>query len=244
MKRPMTLVASIIATVFFGIEVFATFIGLVAVADLASSVGASLPGYFYAVMVITLLFVATSLVLNILCIPTWNKSFEIYRKRRGVHISTLVFNFLSVVMVLIGTSEWTFYTVLFILAVVATIALYIVDLCLENKRMARQGYAAQPNYADYNQQGFGYAEQPQQPSNYISKAHAEYFQQPAQNAQPQYQQPAQQVPPQIAIQPTQPNGALEAKLERLNQMKVNGLITEEEFTALKKSYIKEAVDKK
>ncbi len=193
MKRALTLTSAIMGTVFQGILALESIIFFIAMMDLVA--GASGAGTLAIVMIITIAIAVLGLLFNILSIPAWNKAPEVFRKKRGIIITAIVFNLLVVVLSLIGfAGEGTsvsFLSILMLLCLIAASIMYIVDLATEKKKVAELE---------------------------------------AQNA-------TEEVTEETAQASTAT--ALEEKLVKLNQMKEQGIIDEEEYNELKKKYISE-----
>lgn len=138
MKRPLTLTSAILGTVFQGILALESVILFIAMMDLVA--GATGAGTLAIVMIITIAIAVLGLIFNILSIPAWNKAPEVFRKKRGVIITAIVFNLLIVVLSLIGyAGEGTtvnFLSILMLLCLIASSIMFIVDLATEKKRVA------------------------------------------------------------------------------------------------------------
>lgn len=161
MKRGLTLAGGIIGTV-----VNAVMSGLLALAAIAmlgltagiagsgdSAAGAVAGAYAVVlggIMMIMVAFAVTALVLNAVAITAWNGDAAKYRKRRGVVITAIVFNLLLVLYYIYNVAVAganliaIVESVIFILALAATSVFYIVDLCLEKKRLAQAQPTEQP----------------------------------------------------------------------------------------------------
>ena len=194
MKRPLTLTSAILGTVFQGILALESIILFVAMMDLVA--GATGAGTLAIVMIVTIAIAVLGLIFNILSIPAWNKAPEVFRKKRGVIITAIVFNLLIVVLSLIGYAgegaTVNVLSILMLLCLIASSIMYIVDLATEKKRVAELE---------------------------------------AQNATEETEAEAEATVSTAT--------ALEEKLVKLNQMKEQGIIDEEEYNELKKKYISE-----
>lgn len=190
MKRPMTLTGGILGTVMQAIYTCYSLFALTLVIDLiSSSSGATGATTAIVIMLLDLALAVTTLVLNALCITTWNKSPEQYRKKRGLLIATVVFNFIFDILSIISmvmNGQVAVLSVIIIIALIATNVLILVDLGLESKRVAR-----------LSENGV------------------------------------------VSENDPQPVSEVEEKIEKLAHMKEQGLISEEEYEELKKSYINE-----
>ena len=208
MKRPLTLIAAILATVLVGIDFLIELIGFFQIISLLSnpSINASGIGGALALMVIMILIIATCLILNICSIPTWNKDAQGYKKKKGLLIATIVFNFIAMFLYIIsmlGGLSNAFSLILVIIVMISLLAsstLYIVDLARESSKVEKLAKTTEQVSA-------------------------------------QETSPAQKEPAKSNSQP------LETKLEKLNEMKKNGLISTEEYESIKKSYIDETLKK-
>ena len=159
MKRGLTLAGGIIGTV-----VNAGIIALVSImlvpamfvvgaaaggstgsstADAALGAVAGLAGMMLVMMVIaSLAFAIVALILNAVSIGAWHGDAEKYRKRRGTIITAIVFNVF--VMIYGFITFGVVYGALIAVALIAVSVFYIVDLCLENNRIAKAQAAQTP----------------------------------------------------------------------------------------------------
>lgn len=202
MKRPMTLIGGILGTVVQCLLVYEAFTLMVLFGEL---LGSSTDDSVVMVMAITILLLGTSvvaLIFNAVAIAAWAKPANLYKKNRGYIITAVVLNFIIVVLSLIGFSSngaITSVAGLEILALIAAGVLFIVDLSIEGKRVAK-------------------LEQPAQEIEGVQDVEIQGA--------------------TINVQPTNMT-ALEEKIKKLNQMKENGLLDEDEYNELKKKYIRE-----
>lgn len=132
MKRPLTLTSSILATVFLAFSFIFEIIYLIEIISAPYIANVTKISIIIVILIITL-FVA--LLLNIFIIPIWNKSEELFLKRKSTIIATIVFNFICILIYLIFlilfVNNVTFYVVFMILTIFALIAsnvLYIIDI--------------------------------------------------------------------------------------------------------------------
>ena len=136
-KRPMTLVASIIATVFLSIAFIVDIISIALLSDLAREAGTTIPSTIITGLIIGMSLILVALLLNILNIRVWNYTAEKFRKNIGIYITAIVFvlfiAFLA--MISLSNSDSIVWTIFYMIAMLASGTLYIVDLCLENKRV-------------------------------------------------------------------------------------------------------------
>lgn len=142
MKRVMTLVAGLLGLVFDAIFSVFMIIGLVAVMDMLGGEKGSATFAIIAILEIALGVV--SLILNAVSISAFACSAEKYRKKRGLIITTIVFNFLLALLLLLTVfTSASLVTVLVLIASIVAVVLYIVDLCLEGKRVAKAQQTAE-----------------------------------------------------------------------------------------------------
>ena len=136
-KRSMTLVASIIATVFLSIDFIVEIISIAILSDLAREAGTTIPSTIIAAFVIAMAFIVITLIFNILNIRAWIYTAEKFRKNIGIYITALVFVLFIALLSIISLieSDSIVWTIVYMVAMVASGTLYIVDLCLENKRV-------------------------------------------------------------------------------------------------------------
>lgn len=136
-KRPMTLVASIIATVFLSIAFIVDIISIALLSDLAREAGTTIPSTIITGLIIGMSLILVALLLNILNIRVWNYTAEKFKKNKGIYITAIVFvlfiAFLA--MISLSNSDSIVWTIFYMIAMLASGTLYIVDLCLENKRV-------------------------------------------------------------------------------------------------------------
>lgn len=144
MKRVNSLVAAILGTVVHSVQVLINLYSLILVFSLIPSVGNSNAGVVAYVVLTTLLLMAVFVVALVLTLVTFryvNKTPELYAKKRATTIATIVFDFLVVILLLaFGISSSipsTVINVISALIVLASAVLYIVDLCLEKKRVEK-----------------------------------------------------------------------------------------------------------
>lgn len=136
MKRVMTLVGGIIGVVFDAIYSVIMLIGIAAILDLLA--GAEGSALFAVIGILETVLGIVTLILNAVTIGAYNCAHEKYAKKRGLIITAVVFNFLLALLLIISlASAVTLITILVMLASIATGVLLIVDLCLENKRVAK-----------------------------------------------------------------------------------------------------------
>lgn len=193
MKRPLTLTSAILGTVFQGILSLSSVILFIELIDYLE--GSALT----FVLLLTIAIAVLGLIFNILSIPAWNKTPEVFRKKRGFIITAVVFNLVVVVLSLIGyaggEARVNILSILMLIGLTTASVMFIVDMAIEGKRAAK--------FAQQNQ-------------------------------------PAEEVAAQaVATQAGSAPSSLEEKLVKLNQMKEQGIIDEQEYNELKKKYISE-----
>ena len=144
MRRVNSLVATIMGTVVHSVQVLIYLYSLILAFSLIPSLGSD-NGPLIAYTVLTVfLFLAVfivALVLTLLTFKYVNGSPELYAKKRATTIATIVFDLLVVILLLaFGISSSipsTVINVLSALIILASAVLYIVDLCLEKKRVEK-----------------------------------------------------------------------------------------------------------
>ena len=198
MKRPMTLVSGILGLVSHVMNLVFTFMNIALVfaliADLEYNPEAT--GAFIAALILVVISLTISIVVfvfSILALTTWNKAPEVYKSKKSKIIVAIVFAFLGIVASYLVSNM--IVAILTTLMFIAAAVLAIVDLCLENKRLAAAGVTAE-------------------------------------NA-------TEEAAPAVEAAPATKADDIEAKIEKLNDMKANGLINDEEYEELKKKYIRE-----
>ena len=195
MKRALTLTGAILGLVggaFLSIVYIITLIGVIELMSYGYAAGGSL-----ILSLILVLISVLALVFSAVCIAPWNKSAEDYKKKKGMIITAVVFNFIStlatLIMLIAGSSGWVVVVmILGMLLAIASAVLLLVDICREGGKVSKQETTTQVNGTVA--------------SNDSKLVAAETF---------------------------------EKKLAKLNAMKEHGIITEEEYSEIKKSYVKE-----
>ena len=149
MKRNLSLIAIIMATVVFGIQLILNTMDFVVIisalsaysGDFTSVEMASL-GMVLALYIFLLAFIVVAFILTILMFKYVNASPEEYAKKKGTTIAAIVFNFLVMILLVIsfiGASNvgtLIFSIICFIALVVATVMI-IVDLATEKKKVEK-----------------------------------------------------------------------------------------------------------
>ena len=137
MKRPMTLIAFILSTVFLGIDTILELISIPTLIQIINSGYASAMGGIIALTIILLAFIILALVFNAICIAKWNKSVGAFAGTKGFIITTIVFNFIIVGLILISwivNGAIAPMPIIILLVLIATNVLVLIDL---NKEKAR-----------------------------------------------------------------------------------------------------------
>lgn len=144
MRRPITLVGFILGTVMHSVYTIAELFVVALIIDLVVSAGATTSTFMALILLITLALSIISLVFNAIAISAWNKKPEAYKKKRGIIITAIVFNFIVVLLLIIGMTGKTVgvFDIIFMISLIATNVLAIVDLAREkgkvNKIQAQQ----------------------------------------------------------------------------------------------------------
>ena len=139
MKRPMTLTGTILGTVMQALYTVISLIALTFVIDMGSmSEGTMVMSSAIILLVLNLIFAVASVILNAISISSWNKSPEVFKKRKGLLITTIVFNFIFVFFTIITliTGEVSGLNIIIVLTIIAANVLIIVDLGLEGRKTA------------------------------------------------------------------------------------------------------------
>ena len=138
MKRPMTLVAFILSTVFLGIDTILELVSIPALIQVINSGYGSAMGGVIAITIILLAFIILALIFNAICIPKWNKSVGAFAGTKGFIITTIVFNFIIVGLILISliiTGAIVPMSIIILLVLTATNVLVLIDLNMEKARV-------------------------------------------------------------------------------------------------------------
>lgn len=138
MKRVMTLVGFIISTVLLGIYSLIQLIGIAAIIDALSAVGAEGSATLAIVLIITIALCVLALVFNAIAITAWKKDAAGYKKKKGMVITAIVFNFILILFLIIGMASGVVgvLDILLLIALIAANVLAFVDMGLEKKRVA------------------------------------------------------------------------------------------------------------
>ena len=130
MKRPMTLTGAILGTVVNAVLTVLMAIALVAILDFAG--GAEGIATVMIVGILELAVFVVALVMNIIAITAWAKDAAGFKKKRGILITAVVFNFIGAIIAFITASV---AYILMALVLIAAAVLFIVDVALEGKRV-------------------------------------------------------------------------------------------------------------
>lgn len=233
MKRPLTLSGAIIGTVANAVLT----IVFIYNAAICLSYGAELTSVGILCLV-ECLFSLTALVLDIFSILAWNKDFNGYKKRKGIIITSVVFDFLPTLYLILN---FIVVNLIFALALIAANVLKIIDLARENKNNPAL-VNKNPQVNTVNQQ-----------QTSVQQTRPQPVQQQVRPAQPVHQnqvqpRPVQQIQQVQQIEKPKSDSekkfdALEKRLEKLYSMKEKGIVSEEEYAMLKNEIIKDSLGK-
>lgn len=147
MKRVFSLVAGI--TGVFA-SVIAIVLSLINAFDL-QSVLSSLNGFgvsvdttgYYVLLVAIMLFGVVTLILNAVCINSFNCDVDKFKKKTKSIITAIVFDFITLVLMLVlvivlQSTVNTAIGIILMLIYLTSGAFFVVDLCLEDNRIAKQ----------------------------------------------------------------------------------------------------------
>lgn len=148
MKRTKSLVGSILGTVANAIQTAWNVYGVMAMIIILSAVtepeAQGLIVVMCLFMVLIVLVLITALVLSCVTFKYINGSHELWTKRKGVTITTIVFNFLVIGLLLVSLFLSTEVSALSIVFNVITMAmliaanvLYIIDLATEERKVKK-----------------------------------------------------------------------------------------------------------
>lgn len=138
MKRVMTLVGFIVATAFISIYTLIQLIGVAAIIDALSAANVSGGATLAIVLIITLALCVLALVFNAIAITAWKKDAAGYKKKKAMVITATVFNFVLILLLIIGMVSGAVgvLDILLLLALLTANVLAYVDMGLEKKRTA------------------------------------------------------------------------------------------------------------
>ena len=137
MKRPLTLVGFILATVFLGIDTILELISLPTLLNVINSGYASSAMGVIILTFVLIVFIILALIFNIICIPKWSLSVGAFAGKKGFIITTIVFNFIIVGLVLISfiIGAITVMAILLLLTLTTANILILVDMAAEKNRV-------------------------------------------------------------------------------------------------------------
>lgn len=211
-KRPFLLTASIVSTVVVSILLAMLLKTLIIIFQLGfGSLFVTLFGW------LTLLELATDILVlwtNIKLISIWNKDHSAFKKKSGLIILAIILNFVLAALAFAINA----LSIMLTIALVLSASFYIVDFCKESGRVAESNKIIRNNEElDIPQliQPVDNTPEPIQPIDDIEiTSNTSYDNIPNTNIE-----------------------TLEMKIYKLNKMKQDGLLTEEEYTTLIKSYL-------
>lgn len=146
MRRKLAFSGFILGTCIMAITTFFMLIGAIMVADLLAGTGSTDTGAVIAVIVLEMLFYIAILILNALSISATTTASK-FDRRKGLVITTIVFNFIAVFMYIlsisvsgtgVGMSGVIVFYVIFMLALIASNVLAIVDLARNGTALERE----------------------------------------------------------------------------------------------------------
>ncbi|MBQ8444033.1 MAG: hypothetical protein IJX25_01590 [Clostridia bacterium] len=145
MKRVKTLVGGILGVVGVSIFTAVYLFGLLLIFDILFSSGASANEGIIILTLLIAIFNIVTIILNACSISAWSKDKERYSKKKGLIITTIIFNFIVSFYDLYSliTAEESGLTVMliYIIAIAFTLVaniLFIIDLAQEKKRVSTQ----------------------------------------------------------------------------------------------------------
>lgn len=140
MKRPLTLIATIISTALVLVDGFIQALGMLIILDLLFGLNAKgvTPVVVISAIIVVLLLLA--IVFNVLSGTLWAKENEVYKKRKWILITTWTINFLLITLYVLSFALGRYYTLGLITAIVLVVAnaLTLTDYFLEKKRELKQ----------------------------------------------------------------------------------------------------------
>ena len=139
MKRIMTLVGAIVATVFHALFSLILLLGLALVIEALKVIDGEFLGAFVAIIMLVLTAVGiVTLIFTAIAMSAFSCDHEKYTKKRGLLLTAVVLNFVVAVFAFIVLcTNFSATYLLWFLASVAGGTLILVDICLEGKRVAK-----------------------------------------------------------------------------------------------------------
>lgn len=140
MRRKLAFSGFILGTVITAITAFFMLIGGIVIIEMLSSVDADA---YIAIVVVEVLFFIATLVLNAVSISATTNAKK-FDRRKGLVITTIVFNFLAMLVYIMPMTTEVLSTgvivvyVLLMLALIASNVLAIVDLSLNKKAIKKE----------------------------------------------------------------------------------------------------------
>lgn len=216
MKRPMTLTAGILSVVG---AAFSLIVSLIFTIEMGTVLSYGYTEYI-SIFIISLLWFLlsiTTLVFSILAIVSWNKSKEKFQSMKKLNIVAVVMNFVlfvvGIIMLVIGAAYVDWACALTIISMLLAVPAAIL-LIVDFALEGKRDANAAPVVA---------------------------------TAQPQSQEVAAEVAKVSAVISTEAKLAaadeFAQKLAKLDALKKNGLLDEEEYSEIKKSYVKDYLGK-
>lgn len=212
MKRVLTLTGAILGTCFGALCTIFYLISMINVLQASSVVG----GGVVILSIFEFLLMSVTLALNASSISTWNKDEQVFKKKFGLLITSVIFDFITVIWLIVAAAlaPTILNVILCVIAglgLIATGVLLIIDLVNESKRI-NNANVVQENTTVNN-----------------ASVNTPTMHKTAINTTTVSKQPVKTATSDIE--------ALESKLEKLAVMRAKGMITEEEYLELKKAYI-------
>ncbi|MBP3619901.1 MAG: hypothetical protein J6J24_04495 [Clostridia bacterium] len=138
MKRVMTLIGFIISTSLLGLYTLIQLVCVAAIIDHFSATGIQGGATLAVIFLITLALCIVTLVFNAIAISAWKKDPLGYKKKKGIVITATVFNFITILFLIIGMFSGAVgvLDILLLFALIATNVLAYVDMGIEKKRVA------------------------------------------------------------------------------------------------------------
>lgn len=144
MKRINSLTGTILGTIVNSVQVLINFYSLIllfAIIPNLDGSNASMIAFTVLTSILLMAVLVVAFVLTLLTFKYVNGTPELYRKKRATTIATIVFDVLVVILLFAGgisdNALSTVINVICALILVASVVLYIVDLCLEDKRVEK-----------------------------------------------------------------------------------------------------------
>ena len=223
MKRGMFLAGAIIALVTCSISLLSstvTFFSLIDYFDLLSS------AYIFG-LILGISLEVLAVIFNAESISAWKLSKTRFKKQKGYVITAIVFNFIIIGIYFLSffTLETLGSTILPFLALLTGTILLLVDFCREKNKK-------DPEWELENAKTETTAKQETDITIVEQKA------KPVEQ-----EEKIEEKPEPKKVKSGESLLTLESKLIKLNEMKEQGLIDQDEYNEIKKSYIKEEIKK-